>query len=115
MNSRRCFLADAMARHLFQPMNSRRCFLADAMARLRHARVLCFVKWNRVLEQLQNALELGVVGAGWVWQATVLGIFFLELFTLVHQQCCITAVVNKQVASVRTWHSHHLLSAPRTP
>ena len=43
-------------------------FLADAMAGFRHASVLGLVGGDGVLQQLQDALELGIVGASRVWQ-----------------------------------------------
>ena len=36
----------------------------------------------------------------------------LELLALVDQKCGITPVIHKQITSILTWHSHHLLSAP---
>merc|ERR1711937_449656 len=77
-----------------------------------HARVLSLVGRNGIFQQLQDALELSVGGAVWVWQGAIFRVLLLKLLTLVDQQGGITAVVHKQVATICARHSHHLLSAP---
>ena len=86
--------------------------LADTLALGRHAGVLGLVHLDRVPEQLQDALELGVGSAGRIWQAAVLGELLLELLALVDQQSGIAAVVHQLVAAISSRHGHHLLRAP---
>merc|ERR1740122_578151 len=102
----------ALGRHLLQAVNSSRRLLAHTLALGRHAGVLGLICGNGVLQQLKNALVLGIVSAGGIWQRAILGVLGLELLALVNQQGCITTIVNELVATICTWHCHHLLSAP---
>eukprot|EP00438_Fugacium_kawagutii_P032366 Skav234869 [mRNA] locus=scaffold840:301220:307135:+ [translate_table: standard] len=65
-----------------------------------------------VPQHLQDTLELSVGGAGRIWQAAVLGKLLLQFLALVNQQGGITSIIHKLIASIGTWHCHHLLSAP---
>mmetsp|Transcript_14139 Transcript_14139/g.37449 ORF Transcript_14139/g.37449 Transcript_14139/m.37449 type:complete len:510 (+) Transcript_14139:196-1725(+) len=98
--------------HLPKREHARRGLLAHALADLGHARVLGLVERDGVLQQLQDALELGVRGAVRVRQGAVLGKLLLKLLALVDQESGIAAVIHELVAAVRTRHRHHLLSAP---
>merc|ERR1712238_470182 len=62
----------ALSGHLLQSVHSGGGLLADALALRRHAGVLGGISWDGVLEQLQDALELGVVGAAGIRQRLVL-------------------------------------------
>ena len=86
--------------------------LADTLALGCHAGVLGLVCLNGILEQLQDALELCVGGAGRIRQAAVLGEFLLVLLALVDQESSITAIVHQLIAAVSSRHRHHLLGAP---
>merc|ERR1712182_178670 len=57
----------ALRRHLFETVDASRRLLAHAMARRRHPRVLGSVRLDGVLQQLEDALELWVRGAGRIW------------------------------------------------
>merc|ERR1712050_7417 len=98
--------------HFFKSVHTSGRFLADSMAGRCHARVLCLVGGDRIFQQLQNAFELRVVSASWVWQSAIFCILLLKLFSLVDQQGRITAIVNQQVATILSWNCHHLFSAP---
>merc|ERR1712083_756411 len=102
----------ALGGHLFQSVDACRGLLTHAVARLGHPRVLGLVRRDRILEQLQDALELGIVGARRVGKRPVLGILLLEFLALVDQQRRIATVIDEQVAAISTRHRHHLLSAP---
>merc|ERR1719491_677342 len=98
--------------HLLQAHHSSCGFLAHSFARIRHACVLGCVCRDGILQQLKDALEFRIVGAGWVWKRLVLGVLRLQLLAFVDEQGRITSIIYKQIATVRTWHSHHLLCAP---
>ena len=63
-------------------MNACGGFFANAVTSGRHARVLGLVQGNRVFQQLQDALKLGVVCAGRIWQGAVFRKFGFELLAL---------------------------------
>merc|ERR1719498_1437323 len=75
-----------LASHFFQAVHTCGGLLTHTLASLCHPCVLCLICWDGVLEELQNALELSVVGAVRIWQTSILGIFFLEFLSLVDQQ-----------------------------
>merc|ERR1712061_203868 len=82
------------------------------MASGRHARVLCLINLDGVFQQLQNALELRVIGAARIRKAAVLGELLLVFFALVDEQSSITTIIDQQIAAILAWNSHHLLCAP---
>merc|ERR1719162_2582637 len=98
--------------HLLQAVHTCGGLLTDALALQGHPAVLGFVLWDGILQELQDALELGVVGTGRVWQAAVFGILFLELLALVDQEGCITTIIHEEIAAILTRDGHHLLGAP---
>merc|ERR1740130_2172503 len=98
--------------HLLQTVHSGRGLLTDSLALLCHPAVLGLVSRDGILQKLQDALELSVVGAGRVWQAAILGILFLELLALVDQKGCITTIIHEEIAAILTRDGHHLLGAP---
>mmetsp|Transcript_54188 Transcript_54188/g.151274 ORF Transcript_54188/g.151274 Transcript_54188/m.151274 type:complete len:247 (+) Transcript_54188:941-1681(+) len=102
----------ALRSHLLQPVDASGGLLADALALRGHARVLRLVGRDGISQQLQDALEFGVVRAGRIGQGSVLRELFLELLALVDQQRRVAAVVDELVAAVRAWHCHHLLGTP---
>mmetsp|Transcript_70077 Transcript_70077/g.85990 ORF Transcript_70077/g.85990 Transcript_70077/m.85990 type:complete len:320 (-) Transcript_70077:295-1254(-) len=102
----------ALGCHLTKAVHTGGSLLADTLALGSHSCVLGLVCLDGVPQHLQDALELGVGGAGGIWQAAVLGKLLLQLLALVNQQGGITSVIHKLVASICTWHRHHLLSAP---
>ncbi|CAK0872726.1 unnamed protein product [Prorocentrum cordatum] len=102
----------ALRSHLLQPVDASGGLLADALALRGHARVLCLVGRDGISQQLQDALEFGVVRAGRIGQGSVLRELFLELLALVDQQRRVAAVIDELVAAVRAWHCHHLLGTP---
>merc|ERR1711907_753922 len=60
-------------RHLLEAEHTCSSLLAHTLALLCHPGVLCLVYLDRVLQQLQDAFELGIVRARWIWQSSVLG------------------------------------------
>mmetsp|Transcript_10454 Transcript_10454/g.13904 ORF Transcript_10454/g.13904 Transcript_10454/m.13904 type:complete len:320 (+) Transcript_10454:375-1334(+) len=98
--------------HLLQPVHTSGGLLANTMASLGHPGVLGLVRWNGILQQLQDAFEFRIIGAGRVGQGPILSILLLILLALVDQQGRIATVIHKQVAAVGTRHCHHLLSTP---
>merc|ERR1719330_445897 len=98
--------------HLPQPVYPCGRLFANALALGCHASVLRWVSRDGVLQQLQDALELGIVGTARIGKRLVFGIFCLELLALVDEQRRITAIIHQLVAAISTWHSHHLLRAP---
>merc|ERR1740121_2740081 len=76
----------ALGCHLLQPVNASRSFLADSVTSSSHTSVLGLVHRDRIFQQLQDALELCVVSASWVWQTSIFGELFFKLLSLVHQQ-----------------------------
>merc|ERR1711865_756829 len=98
--------------HLFQAVHTCSGLLADTLAFLGHPAVLGLVYWDGVLQELQDALELGIVGAGRVWQAAILSVLLLELLALVDQESGIATIVHEHVAAILTGDSHHLLGTP---
>merc|ERR550537_1911904 len=64
--------------HFLQTVDSGGGFLADSLALLCHPAVLGLVSRDGILQELQDALELSVVGAGRIWQAAILGKLLLE-------------------------------------
>mmetsp|Transcript_78307 Transcript_78307/g.171637 ORF Transcript_78307/g.171637 Transcript_78307/m.171637 type:complete len:329 (+) Transcript_78307:827-1813(+) len=102
----------ALGGHLLQSVHTGGGLLADTLALRRHAAVLGLVRRNGVLQELEDALELGVVGAVGVGQRAVLGVLLLELLALVNQESGITTVVHQLVAAIGARHSEHLLGAP---
>merc|ERR1719190_250411 len=102
----------ALRCHFLQTMYSCSRLFAYALALGCHAGVLRWVSRDGILQQLQNALELCVVGATRIWERLVFRIFCLQLLALVHEQRRITAIINQLVAAICAWHCHHLLCAP---
>merc|ERR1719182_323850 len=98
--------------HLFQAVDSSCGLLTHTLALLCHSGVFGLVCWDGVLQQLQDALELCIVGAVGVWQAAIFGILLLKLLALVNQKGGITSIIHKQIAAIFTCHCHHLLCAP---
>merc|ERR1719329_1219097 len=90
----------ALGGHLLQAVHTCGGLLAHTLALGCHAGVLGLVGGNGVLQELQDALVLGIVGAAGVGQAAVLGILLLELLALVDEQSGITAVIDELVAAV---------------
>merc|ERR1712087_251339 len=72
--------------HLLQTVDTSGGLFADALALSCHAAVLRLVNLDRLLQELQDTLELCVVRGGRVWQGPVLGQFLLELLALVDQE-----------------------------
>merc|ERR1719469_229121 len=102
----------SLGRHLFQPVHTCGCLFTDAFASSCHPGVFGFICLDRILQDLQNALELRVCCALRVWQCAVLCKFFLVFFAFVNQQGCITAIIDKLITTISTWHGHHLFGAP---
>merc|ERR1740129_1923875 len=98
--------------HLLQPVHSCGRLFANSLALRRHASVFRWVSRDGVFQQLQDALELGIVGAAWIGERLVLGVFSLHLLALVDEQSRITSIVHQLVTAICPWHSHHLLCAP---
>mmetsp|Transcript_24665 Transcript_24665/g.51260 ORF Transcript_24665/g.51260 Transcript_24665/m.51260 type:complete len:423 (+) Transcript_24665:294-1562(+) len=98
--------------HLLQPVHTSGGLLANTMASLGHPGELGLVRWDGILQQLQDAFEFRIIGAGRVGQGPILGVLLLELLALVDQQRRIATIIHEQVAAVGTRHCHHLLSAP---
>merc|ERR1712227_310755 len=72
--------------HLLQSVHPSGCLLTHAMAGFCHARVLSHVGWNGIFQQLQDALELSVGCAVWVWQGAIFRVLLLKLLTFMDQQ-----------------------------
>merc|ERR1712227_238977 len=102
----------ALRSHLLQAVHARSRFLADTVAGFRHSCVLRLVCWNGILQELKDALKLGVGGTVRVWQGAIFRVFLFELLTFVDQQGGIAAIVHKQVAAIGARYRHHLLGAP---
>merc|ERR1719149_485673 len=98
--------------HLLEFHDTSSSLLTHAFALCCHPGVFGLVCWDGVLQELEDALELSIVRACWIRQASILGKLCLELLALVDQEGGITAVIDELVAAVLAWHSHHLLCAP---
>merc|ERR1719172_198032 len=98
--------------HLFQAMDTGSCLFAHTLALRCHSGILGLVCGDGILQELQDALELGIIGAVGVGQTAILCKLFLELLTFMDQECCITSVVHELVATILARHCHHLLCAP---
>merc|ERR1711865_640362 len=102
----------ALGSHLLQTVHTRGGLLADTLAFCSHPGIPGLVYWDGILQELQDALELGIVGAGRVGQAAILGILLLELLALVNEQGRIATIIHEHIAAILTRDSHHLLGAP---
>merc|ERR1712137_277049 len=65
-----------------------------------------------ILDELENALELWVACALWIWERLVFGILLLKLLSLVDQESGITTIIDNLVRAILARPGQHLLSAP---
>merc|ERR1712086_706230 len=73
---------------------------------------ISFKRWTPVVVSSLTPWHFFAILLYLVLQAAILGILLLELFTLVNQKGCITAIIHEQIAAILARHGHHLLSAP---
>ena len=65
-----------------------------------------------VLDCPNDALELWVGGAVWIWERSILGEFLLEVLTLLAEHCGITSVIDDLVRAICARPRDNLLGAP---
>jgi len=98
--------------HLLQAVDTSGGLLTDTLHHNRHLGPLLRIHAQRVLDGLQDALELRVGGAGRVRERAILGELCLELLALVDEHGGITTVIDDLVWAIGTRPGEHLLSAP---